>query len=433
MKSDGSLSETDVARVFSALADEYATKVEAAEGKRTLARIQERIRVGAPRLPARRLAFLTLAPALAAASLTIAVTSWLTPGALTYEVIGAVDHGGHIKTGPAPATLNFSDDSTIVANPQTALNLSVVGEHAALARVQAGKLKVKVEHADETDWRFLAGPYEVRVIGTEFELDWKPAAEQLSVVMHEGRVRVIGPEGSETFLNAGQSRTFGTPPKAKLASVARDPSPKAAAVAGPTQAPAQVAKEEAALGTGAVGRPAVGNAAVSNAAVGNAAVGKAAVGNAVVGNAPPSWAKLVGKGLFSDVVQDAERIGLEQALNTRGVQDLQALAQAAHYTGRSALALDAWAKVRQRFGGKQAAFFMGRIYDQRGNAQSALRWLNVYLNEAGSDVYASEALGRKLTLVQRLQGEAQAKAVAREYLRRFPKGPYARTARDLLK
>jgi len=404
MKPDGSLSDADVASVFNALADEHACKLEAAEGKRTLARILERSRVRAPRLPARRLALLTLAPAAAAAGLTIAVTSWLAPGALTYEVVGAVDQGGRIQAGTTPATLSFSDDSTIVANPQAALSVSVVGEHAALARVQGGKLNVKVKHADETDWRFLAGPYEVRVIGTAFELDWKPATEQLSVVMHEGRVRVIGPE-AETFLNAGQSRTFGTlnqavAPKAKLASTASDLGPKSDTATASSERDASLGQTSA---TAAFVKP------------------------------PPSWAKLVGKGQFSEVVQDAERAGLEHALNSRNAQDLQALAQAAHYTGRSALALDAWAKVRQRFGGKQAAFFMGRIYDQRGNAQSALRWLNVYLTEAGSDVYAPEALGRKLTLVQRVQGEAQAELVAREYLRRFPKGAYARSARELLK
>ena len=81
MKPDGSLSEADVARVFSALADEYASKVEATEGKRTLQRIQDRSRAGVPRLPARRLAMLTLAPAAAAAGLTIAVTS--SPGLMS--------------------------------------------------------------------------------------------------------------------------------------------------------------------------------------------------------------------------------------------------------------------------------------------------------------------------------------------------------------
>src|SRR5690606_33924172 len=149
-----------------------------------------------------------------------------------------------------------------------------------------------------------------------------------------------------------------------------------------------------------------------------------------------SWAKLVGKGRFDGVVKDAERIGIATALATKSSQELQALAQAAHYTGRASLALETWSKVRQRFaaqrGGRQAAFFMGRIHDQQGNGHNALRWLNVYLAEAGGDVYASEALGRKLTLVQRLHGRVQAKQVAREYLNRFPKGAYAKTAQALL-
>lgn len=404
MKREVTLSEADVARVFNALADEHASKIEAADGRRTFQRIQQAYRGARGQLSARRMALLTLGPAAAAAAVTVLITSWLTPGPLSYEVIGATNDAGLIDTGSNTATVDFSDASRIVARPGTTLHMSVVGEHAALARVQDGMLNVKVEHADETDWRFLAGPYEVRVVGTKFDLDWQPDTEQLSIVMHEGRVRVMGPEKTETFLSAGQSKTFGQ--ARKLAKAEPPPEPEGPALAGPAETASDAPGSQAFLEE----RPAVGKVVAKSV----------------------SWAKLVSKGRFDEVVQEAERLGIDTALNTRSVQDLQALAQAAQYTGRSALALRAWVQVRQRFGGKQAAFFMGRIYDQQGNAHSALRWLNVYLSEAGSDVYASEALGRKLTLVQRLQGEASAEAVAREYLRRFPKGTYARTARALV-
>lgn len=399
MKPEVPLSEADVARVFNALAEEHARNMETAEGRRTFQRIQRMYRGGVGQLSARRMALLTLGPAAAAAAATVLITSWLTPGPLSYEVVGATNDAGLIDTGTNTATVDFSDESRIVAHPGTTLHMSVVGEHAALARLQDGNLNVHVEHADETDWRFLAGPYEVRVVGTKFDLEWQPEAEQLSIVMHEGRVRVMGPEKSETFLSAGQAKTFGHSRKVAKA----EPPPEDPAVRGPKE-PVEAAND--APGP----QPAVGRVVAK----------------------PVSWAKLVSKGRFDDVVQEAERLGIDTALNTRGVQDLQALAQAAQYTGRSPLALKAWAQVRQRFGGKQAAFFMGRIYDQQGNAHSALRWLNVYLSEAASDVYASEALGRKLTLVQRLQGEASAEAVAREYLRRFPTGTYARTAKALV-
>ena len=61
-----------------------------------------------------------------------------------------------------------------------------------------------------------------------------------------------------------------------------------------------------------------------------------------------------------------------------------------------------------------------------------MRWLNTYLSEAPADVYSSEALGRKLTLVNKLEGTLAARNVAREYVKRFPRGAYAHAAREIL-
>lgn len=424
MKPETPLTEADVARVFDALAEEHAKKLGSTEGHRTFQRIERAMnarmmsRIGHGRLTGPRLAALTLAPAAAAAAVTLALTSWLTPGPLAFEVEGAVEQAGLIQTGAKPAVLRFSDDSRVEAAAHTSLSMSLVGEHGALARLQKGQLSIKVEHADETDWRFLAGPYEVRVVGTEFDLSWQDESSQLSVVMHEGRVRVVGPDQTETILSAGESRVFREPARAvEAAKSANEPASQAVAQVEPSKKPDAPAAPE-------VQKPATPSVATHVAAPTPSVASKL------------SWAKLVAKGRFADVVEQAERAGVDAALAARGSQDLQALAQAAHYTGHNALALKTWSRVRQRFGGeqagRQAAFFMGRIYDQQGNGQIALRWLNTYLAEAGSDVYASEALGRKLTLVQRLQSKAQAEQVAREYLRRFPQGAYARAAQTLL-
>jgi len=45
--------------------------------------------------------------------------------------------------------------------------------------------------------------------------------------------------------------------------------------------------------------------------------------------------------------------------------------------------------------------------------------------------YAAEALGRKVTVLRRLYGDERARPVAHEYLRRFPGGTYASTARAI--
>ncbi len=62
-------------------------------------------------------------------------------------------------------------------------------------------------------------------------------------------------------------------------------------------------------------------------------------------------------------------------------------------------------------------------------AQQALSWYERHLREAPGGAYASEALGRKMTLLGRSRGEAAARPVAEEYLRRYPNGTYAPAAR----
>jgi TolA-binding protein len=135
------------------------------------------------------------------------------------------------------------------------------------------------------------------------------------------------------------------------------------------------------------------------------------------------------------VVAAAELAGIGAAITSRSAPELKALAQAARYTGRTALALRAWHAIRQRFPGhpaaQQAAFFLGRIHDQQGQAGEARRWLGVYLTEAPSGVYASEALGRQMMLQQKGPADV-AQRSARQYLDRFPNGAYAKAARSIL-
>jgi hypothetical protein len=53
------------------------------------------------------------------------------------------------------------------------------------------------------------------------------------------------------------------------------------------------------------------------------------------------------------------------------------------------------------------------------------------LSEAVGGTFASEALGRKMTIVERLDGKDAARPLAQMYLRRFSNGTYADAARAL--
>ena len=62
----------------------------------------------------------------------------------------------------------------------------------------------------------------------------------------------------------------------------------------------------------------------------------------------------------------------------------------------------------------------------------AVDWYDVYLREGPEGAYASQALGRKMVLVERTRSIESALLVAIQYLQRFGDGPYAPAARKLL-
>lgn len=79
-----------------------------------------------------------------------------------------------------------------------------------------------------------------------------------------------------------------------------------------------------------------------------------------------------------------------------------------------------------------AAFDLGRIAESEQDERGALSWFDVYLAEAPQGTVASEALGRKMVLRQRLDGNAAARPLAEAYLTRFADGAYAEAARAVI-
>ena len=92
---------------------------------------------------------------------------------------------------------------------------------------------------------------------------------------------------------------------------------------------------------------------------------------------------------------------------------------------------------RHRFPGSpaalDAAFLLGRLAEARpAEIGDAVKWYDTYLAGAPAGTYASEALGRKMVATKQLDGFSAASSLARDYLRRFPAGPYAGAAHALL-
>jgi TolA-binding protein len=148
-----------------------------------------------------------------------------------------------------------------------------------------------------------------------------------------------------------------------------------------------------------------------------------------------SWQTLVSRGQFQAVVAAAEARGIDACLQSCGVSDVRALADAARYTGHSSIAEQSLLAIRQRApAGNQrsaAAFLLGRTSESGGQAASANGWYDNYLAESPNGEFAADALAGKMRVTVQTQGNAAARPLAMQYLQRYPNGVHADIARKI--
>ncbi|HTQ06751.1 MAG TPA: FecR domain-containing protein, partial [Polyangiaceae bacterium] len=391
--------------------------------------VERRLRAGAARAQGR--ARLLWIPALAVAAGTVGFF-WVKPPPLEYEVRGARADGPYVS---APAdesvTVAFSDGSSLAADPGSRLRVDEARVAGARVLVERGRATVHVEHHATSAWDFVAGPFDVRVTGTRFELAWDPTGEAVDLKLEEGSVEVRGP-----FAEAPIAVRAGQRFRADLASrsmtvIDRESASASAAPNSAAPAPSDATPAPVATATTATPSPAVTNDATPSERPEPSST--RAAPSAPVSE---SWATLVARGQFETVVAKAGDRGASECDKSCSAADLKALADAARYTGRSSLAEDALLSLRRRFGGtregRSASFMLGRLNEARGAESAAERWYDTYLSELPAGELAAEALAGKMRAVLATAGRAQAEPIAAEYLARYPNGVHAKTARDIL-
>jgi ferric-dicitrate binding protein FerR (iron transport regulator) len=329
---------------------------------------------------------------------------------------GAVESAGSV--------LRFSDGSEIALGDRTRIRVRSIDERGARVTLEHGEAHVYVVHGPGTRWTFDAGPFAVAVTGTAFVLSWREDVQRLDLRLENGTVSVAGPlSDTPLTLRAGQWLTAqGTAMRIRSLDAvddALDPSPSAA----PPSAEVAPAPAEA---PSPPGNPTPGQSA--------AAAGSGKRRNAAVPAREHDWAGDLARGRpFKAIVGDAVALGVDSVIAQSGSEELAALADAARYTLRQDIARGALLAQRRRFPAsnraRAAAFDLGRIEEAGQNSRAALAWFDTYLAEAPNGRYASEALGRKMTLVKVLEGSDAARSWADLYLLRFPGGTYAAAAR----
>jgi hypothetical protein len=345
---------------------------------------------------------------LMAAMVILAVTAWFgfREPAITYTVVnGAVVDGDHIVGGKRTA-VRFSDGSEFALEPGTDARVSEVTPHGGRVSL-VGSARVAIAKKPRAVWTVAAGPYTVHVTGTAFDVSWSPRNQSFELSMQSGSVIVEGPfiEGG-IALKRGQRLSGGLGTQ-KV--VVEDIKPEARAAALAIAPPTPVEEPAATAGTG-------GGVGAKSAPV------------------ELGWAKSVAQGKFAAVLDEAEKRGLDHTIATASLGELSALADAARYGRRTALARRVLLAERSRFPGSrsavEAAFFLGRLAEDQGG--DAIEWYDRYLAESGNGSYASQALGRKMMLVYGRRGAAQTRSLAEDYLGRYPSGSYAAAAKKIL-
>jgi ferric-dicitrate binding protein FerR (iron transport regulator) len=324
---------------------------------------------------------------------------------------GASSAQGYVSIPPtAPsARLVFDDGSDVALAPGSRGRVAATTPVGAEVVLEQGRARVHVQHREHTQWLVDAGPFAVRVTGTEFLVAWAADAETLDVWMRSGRVEVTGPVlGNALSLSTSQHL------RARLHD-------------GTVQIDGEAETSQA---TGAINPPPPPTESTL------VLPGVDLTGPAAPGPSGPTWSKLVSSGDFARVVREADAEGVGHALASRPLGDLRALGDAARYSGNPALAKRAYAAVRTRFASsgdaRTAAFLLGRIAEEQDHSNAdAARWYDTYLAEAPGGAFAGDALGRKMVLVSKSQGRDAARPLATRYLQRFPGGPYAAAASDL--
>lgn len=369
------------------------------------ARLQQRMNRASPRASRgwRAAAFVATAAALAGA----VFIAQRDDDAITFRVAGgAVARDGRI-VGAEATRITFSDGSEAELARDAEARIEKLDEHGGAVVLKRGTMRVRIAKKPQAAWTVAAGPYDVQVTGTAFDVSWSTQEQAFDLRMQSGAVIVTGPLApSGIALKAGQ-HLFGGVTEGRLTVEGATP-PETATKPAPIAALEPAAPEPKAP-PGAAPAPPRANAE------------------------PHAWAKQVAQGNFAAVLAEAEQRGLERTLSTSPLEDLAALADAARYAGRSQIAKRVLLAERQRFAGsaaaRDAAFFLGRIAEDSGT--DGIEWYERYVAESPRGPYASQAFGRKMMLLYKQRGALAAKPVAAEYLSRFPNGPYAAAARKL--
>lgn len=360
------------------------------------------------RRPRRRTKLWLALTAAAAVAFGLTLRLWMLEPELRFDAGGKRGGAGDWLAAPAHAELpvDFSEGSQLTLSEAARARVIELDARGASVRLERGKLRANVTHAERTRWQFAAGPFHIEVVGTRFELGWEPSAGSFYLSLQEGSVRVKGPNLREgCTVSAGDDVNIslgGGSARGACVALAAEPKPS-----GPEppilQGPAPPPEAEAPARKTVV----------------------------------PDWRELAARADYAAAWAAVEERGFDTLRTRASAADLMTLADLARFARQPEKAASALTQIRERFAGTMeaghAAFLLGRVAsDQLGAPERAAPWFATYLNERPDGDFAPEAMGRLLDCQERAGNSSAARDTAARYLELYPDGAYAAMARHLL-
>lgn len=364
---------------------------------------------------------------LASAASLAAAISWFIwargSAPLTFRVDGK---GGVLDAWlAAPARhsvyVDFSDGTALRIEQSSCARVTGVNHHGAKVSLESGSIHAEVKHGRQSTWSFVAGPVNVRVIGTKFDLKWDPTLEEFSVTVAEGSVGVSGSvAGAERPIRTGE----------RLSISLRDHRLEIINADGKTESPSRTALPSDAE-VSPEPEPQATEGATRSAATPPVQL------DVTPKRSSPTWRDLAGRGQLREAYAAAETFGFADACQAANAAELLLLGDAARLAGRPDRANVALLALRQRYPNDTrraaAAFVLGKIaFDQRHAYDLAASWFSTCLREQPTGGFAREASGRLIEAHRSAGNRSGEEAAARSYLAQYPNGPHADLARSLL-
>ncbi len=289
----------------------------------------------------------------------------------------------------------FNEGSRFALTAGTRGQIRSVDREGARVAIERGTASFQVTRSSSRRWLVDVGPFLVTVKGTVFTVSWDPSSEQFELRLRHGSVVVSGPvSAGEIALRAGQRLVVNL---ARTETMITEEEPEPASESVGAAVPQAVSPPTCSLQTWAASPP---DPTRPERPLRRASARP---------RGERRWGDELARGHWDRILDEVQRIGVEATLSKASSEDLFALAYAARYRRRPDLARAALLAERRRFPDSpralEAIFLLGRVEESRegGIAQAIARY-DEYLARAPTGPFVAEALGRKMTLTDKLEG-----------------------------